>query len=170
MDIFISSDNKLVEISIYKDNNFVIFYDYLTCKEINKLKSYFLDSEYDTRSIYGILDKNNFLIDEVKEDAPEYGQIKMLVSNKFYKRPIDINCIIKDICENNQSYDSISIEQIYQDALNSLTAHTITLKNNNYGSSSLTENLSDDNFDNNDDEEYIENTIDFNMVKTLINI
>lgn len=171
MDIFISTDNKLVEISIYKDNNYVIFYDYLTCKEINKLKSYFLDSEYDTHSIYGTLNKNNFSINEIKEDAPEYGQIKMLVSNKFYKRPIDINYIIKDICENNQSYDSISIEQIYQDALNSLTAHTIALKNNNYGSSSLTENLSDCNdLEEDDDEEYIEHTIDFNMVKTLINI
>jgi hypothetical protein len=90
------------------------------------------------------------------------------MSDKGLAKPIDINHIIKDICEYNQSYDYISIEQIYQDALDSLTAHTITLKNNNYSSSSLTENLLDDDFDN--DEEYIENTIDFNMVKTLINI
>ena len=77
MDIFINSesDNKLVEISIYKTNNLnnnsnsdstksksaccVTFYDFLTQKEINKLNSYFLDSDYDTHSIYGKLDKNN---------------------------------------------------------------------------------------------------------------
>lgn len=183
MDIFINSDNKLVEISIYKNNDLnqntdssrsvscVTFYDYLTQKEINKLNSYFLDSEYDTHSIYGKLDKNNFSINEIHEDSPEYEQIKMLVSNKFYKKPIDINSIIKDISDHDQTNKTSLLEQIYKDALDSLTAHTITLKNNNYGST-LTENLSDGYYSDNDEDSdnYVEHTIDFNMVNTLINI
>lgn len=127
MEIFITSQKIIKCVYESQKNDISIFYDYIHDDDINLLNNYLLDGDINT--IYGSLNKKNFTYSIINVSNEDYLEIEQLLKNKHYKPIIKLNNLIADI--KNKTNTTFNFEKIYQDAIDSLTIYTETLKNEN---------------------------------------
>ena len=158
MNIFIRTIN-IIKCIVNNKNDNLLFYDYISDDDLSFLNKHFDLINYKT--IYGHINKKNFVFSIIKDDNNDFNDIKLLLNNKLYNQPLHINDIINNIKTqlNNHTVDfqsnfnnNILTEQD-NDILRELTITTEQLKNNmpNNDNIILTEFINDDDYDVDDD-------------------